>query len=46
MSYMKNIYENLEMDNDMEVLELIFKDFILDFIKDSEMEIVDVDSWD
>ena len=46
MSYMKNIYENLEMDNDAEVLELIFKDFILDFIKDSEMEIVDVDSWD
>ena len=46
MSYMKNIYENLEMDNDTEVLELIFKNFILDFIKDSEMEIVDVDSWD
>ena len=46
MSYMKNIYENLEMDNDAEVLELIFKDFILDFIKDSEIEIVDVDSWD
>ena len=46
MSYMKNIYENLEMDNNTEVLELIFKDFILDFIKDSEMEIVDVDSWD
>ena len=46
MSYMKNIYENLEMDNNTEVLELIFKDFILDFIKDSEMEIVDIDSWD
>ena len=46
MSNMKNIYENLEMDNNTEVLELIFKDFILDFIKDSEMEIVDVDSWD
>ena len=46
MSYMKNIYENLEMDNDTEVLELILKEFILDFIKDSEMEIVDVDSWD
>ena len=46
MSYMKNIYENLEMDNNTEVLELILKDFILDFIKDSEMEIVDVDSWD
>ena len=46
MSYMKNIYENLEMDNDTEVLELILKDFILGFIKDSEMEIVDVDSWD
>ena len=42
----KNIYENLEMDNNTEVLELIFKDFILDFIKDSEIEIVDVDSWD
>ena len=40
MSYMKNIYENLEMDNDTEVLELIFKDFILGFIKDSEIEIV------
>ena len=46
MSYMKNIYENLEMDNDTEVLELILKEFILDFINDSEMEIVDVDSWD
>ena len=46
MSNMKNIYENLEMDNDTEVLELIFKDFILGFIKDSEIEIVDVDSWD
>ena len=46
MSYMKNIYENLEMDNNTEVLELILKDFILDFIKDSEIEIVDVDSWD
>ena len=46
MSYMKNIYENLEMDNDTELLELIFKNFILDFIKDSEMEIVDADSWD
>ena len=46
MSYMKNIYENLEIDNDTEVLELILKDFILGFIKDSEMEIVDVDSWD
>ena len=45
MSYMKNIYENLEMDNE-EVLELIFKDFVLDFINDSEMEVVDVDSWD
>ena len=45
MSYMKNIYENLEMDNE-EVLELILKEFILDFINDSEMEIVDVDSWD
>ena len=46
MSYMKNIYENLEMDNNTEVLELILKEFILDFINDSEMEIVDVDSWD
>ena len=46
MSYMKNIYENLEMDNDTEVLELILKEFILDFINDSEMEIVDIDSWD
>ena len=46
MSYMKNIYENLEMDNDTEVLELILKEFILDFINDSEMEIVNVDSWD
>ena len=46
MSYMKNIYENLEMDNDTEVLELMLKEFILDFINDSEMEIVDVDSWD
>ena len=46
MSYMKNIYENLEMDNDTEALELILKEFILDFTKDSEMEIVDVDSWD
>ena len=46
MSYMKNIYENLEIDNDTEALELILKDFILDFIKDSEMEVVDIDSWD
>ena len=46
MSNMKNIYETLEIDNDTEVLELILKDFILDFIKDSEMEIVDIDSWD
>ena len=46
MSYMKNIYENLEMDNDTEVLELILKEFILDFINDSEMEVVDIDSWD
>ena len=46
MSYMKNIYENLEMDNNTEVLELILKEFILDFINDSEMEIVDIDSWD
>ena len=46
MSYMKNIYENLEIDNNTEVLELILKEFILDFINDSEMEIVDVDSWD
>jgi hypothetical protein len=46
MSYMKNIYENLEIDIDTEVLELILKDFILDFIKDSEIEIVDIDSWD
>ena len=46
MSYMKNIYENLERDNNTEVLELILKEFILDFINDSEMEIVDVDSWD
>ena len=45
MSYMKNIYENLEIDNE-EVLELIFKDFVLDFIKDSEMEVVDIGSWD
>jgi hypothetical protein len=43
---MKNRYENLEIDNDTEVLELILKDFILDFIKDSEMKIVDIDSWD
>ena len=43
---MKNIYENLEMDNNTEVLELILKEFILDFINDSEMEIVNVDSWD
>ena len=46
MSYMKNIYENLEMDNDTEVLELILKEFILDFINDSEMEVVDIGSWD
>jgi hypothetical protein len=43
---MKNIYENLEIDNDTEVLELILKDFMLDFIKDSEIEIADIDSWD
>ena len=46
MSNMKNIYETLEDNDKAEIIELILKDFILDFIKDSEIEIVDIDSWD
>ena len=47
MSYMKNIYENLEMDNNKaEIIELIQNQILKDFLDYEEFEIVDIDSWD
>ena len=46
MSYMKNIYENLEDNNKSEIIELIQNQILKDFLDYEEFEIVDVDSWD
>ena len=46
MSNMKNIYETLEDGDKAEIIELIQKQSLKDFLDYEEFEIVDIDSWD
>ena len=46
MSNMKNIYENLEDNNKAEIIELLQKQSLKDFLDYEEFEIIDIDSWD
>ena len=54
MSNMKNIYETLEDNNENEIIELLQKKVIYEFLRNEEFEIVDneefeivdIDSWD
>ena len=46
MSNMKNIYETLEDSDRAEIIELLQKQSLKDFLDYEEFEIVDIDSWD
>ena len=46
MSNIKNIYEVLEDNNENEIIELLQKKVIYEFLRNEEFEIVDIDSWD
>ena len=46
MSNMKNIYETLEDNDKAEIMELIQKQSLKDFLDYEEFEIVNIDSWD
>ena len=46
MSNMKNIYETLEDNDTTEIIELLQKQSLKDFLDYEEFEIVDIDSWD
>ena len=46
MSNIKNIYETLEDNDKTEIIELIQKQSLKDFLDYEEFEIVDIDSWD
>ena len=46
MSNMKNIYETLEDNDKSEIIELLQKQSLKDFLDYEELEIVDTDSWD
>ena len=46
MSNIKNIYETLEDNDKSEIIKLIQKQSLKDFLDYEEFEIVDVDSWD
>ena len=46
MSNIKNIYETLEDNDKTEIIELLQKQSLKDFLDYEEFEIVDIDSWD
>ena len=46
MSNMKNIYETLEDSDRAEIIDLLQKQSLKDFLDYEEFEIIDMDSWD
>ena len=46
MSNMKNIYETLEDSDRAEIIDLLQKQSLKDFLDYEEFEIIDIDSWD
>ena len=46
MSNMKNIYETLEDSDRAEIIDLLQKQSLKDFLDYEEFEIIDKDSWD
>ena len=46
MSNIKNIYETLEDNDKAEIIKLIQKQSLKDFLDYEEFEIIDIDSWD